>query len=101
MSPYDEMVSIAELIADEAEGIYTPLELYAQIFCRLRLKNVERVIADLPPELRAAFVAWARENYDNDYDPSEFTAIGGEGVLETPDEAFAAIRAWFAARRGP
>jgi len=92
--------TIADMIASYQAGMHTRWELHAEIFRRLRLRNVDSVMAALPPDIAGPFIEWARENYDNTIPPSEFIAIGGEGVLETPDEAFDAIRAWFAARRG-
>ena len=85
---------VAQLLQAAAEGLYTELEVYAELMRQLDADNVDAAIAALPPGLRERFVAWARERYDNDFPPSQFFDIGGEGVRPTPDEAFAALRDW-------
>jgi hypothetical protein len=91
---------IAELLAQYEEGLYTKPEILWQFFMRIDSDNVGRVIAALPPDLRAEFVAWARREYDNTARPSEFIFIGGEGGAPSEQEFTAmldAIRGWFAA----
>jgi hypothetical protein len=91
---------VTELLKAEAEGLYTELEVYAELMRQLDADNVDPAIAALPFGLHERFVAWARENYDNDIEPSKFLFIGGEGCLPTPDEAFAALRDWLRRHRG-
>lgn len=91
---------VAELLRDQAEGLYTELELYAELVRQLDAENVDEAIAALPAGLHARFVAWARDQYDNDIDPSRFFELGGEGLLPTPDEAYAALRGWLRSHRG-
>ncbi len=90
---------VRELLEDEAQGAYTEPELYAALMRRLDGDNVDAAIAALPPGLRERFVAWARQNYDNDIEPSQFFSLAGEGCLPTPDEAFAALRDWLRRHR--
>lgn len=90
---------VTELLQAAAEGLYTELELFAAVMRQLDAENVDAAIAALPPGMHERFVAWARERYDNDIEPSRFFSIGGEGCLPTPDEAFAALRDWL--RRHP
>lgn len=90
---------VVELVEQYNDGIWTRLELFAEIFRQLGDGNVDCAIETLPEELRSKFVAWAKERYDNDVDPSEYFYIGGEGYREAPPEAFFAIRHWFARHR--
>jgi hypothetical protein len=92
---------VTEVIRAEEEGIYTELELFAEILRHVRYDNVQSVIDLLPEEQRQRFISWAREGYDNDIDISEMFSIGGEGCRETPDEAIFAIRRWLAQHRNP
>lgn len=97
----DEAVEqfVGDMVNEYNQGIYTRLETFAAVFRQLRHGNVDRAIGALPDELRSGFIAWAKESYENTIDPSEFVSIGGEWCPETPDEAFAAIRHWFAQHR--
>ena len=95
-----ETDTIPLLLEEWKEGLFTDIEVYAKIFRLLTLDNVEDVIANLPAEVATPFIEWARKNYDNTADPSNFVVIGGEVTEDVHVEAIAAIRAWFAARRG-
>jgi hypothetical protein len=93
------MPFLDDLLRLEAEGAYTRLEVFAEIFCHLDDRNVEHVIDDLPAPVRLGFIAWARKNYDNSVPPGDFIYIGGEGGSPVPDRAFDAIRRWLSANR--
>lgn len=90
---------VADLIRAEKEGVHTERELFAEILRHVRYDNVQSIVDLLAVEQRRRFVAWAKENYDNDIDLSESFSIGGEGCRETPDEAIYAIRRWFGLQR--
>jgi hypothetical protein len=92
----EETQFVTDLVEEYRKGIYTRLELFAEVFRQLHDGNVDRAICALPEDLRARFVAWAKDNYDNTTDPSDYFYIGGEGYREAPREAFFAIRRWLA-----
>jgi len=97
--PADDVSFMGRLVEAYYAGVYTLWETFAAVLRQVTHANVDRAIGALPAELRSRFIEWAREGYDNRIDPSEFISIGGEGCAETPDEAFAAIRRWFALHR--
>ena len=72
--------------------------MFAAFLRHLNDGNVGRAIDALPTDLRARFIEWAKE-CDSAVDPSECISIGGEGCIETPREAFFAIRRWFDSHR--
>ena len=90
---------VAEWLLAEADGAYTESEIFVELFARLDVHNVGSVIDALPDPMRARFVAWARARYDNDVERSLYLFVRAARDDLPPDEAFSAIRRWFAEHR--
>jgi hypothetical protein len=86
--------TVQQVVDDFYDGNLTWGEVPGLLMHFIDDNNVDKIINDLPQELREWFVAWAHEAYCQGDDFIYITK--GEPVDPIPKRALDAIRAWMA-----
>jgi hypothetical protein len=86
---------LAEILQGYENGTYTRGGMLHQILLLSRAYPIEDIIAALPADRRAEFLAWARESFDNEIPVADFVVITQGTPSDDDLIPVTRIREWF------